>query len=241
MMISVMKDSIQLSILLSVISTLLAQPPDTVWTRTYTYCEFGYEAQQTNDNGYVIFADAFVPPSYHRDMVIIKTDTNGDTLWTGYYGGMSGELGSSGQQTIDGGYVALGITISFGLGEADFYLVKTDAFGDTIWTRTFGTVGDEWACRVRQTTDDGYVLVGRTRSVDNNYNAYVVRTNVNGDTLWTRTIGLPGSYERFNSVVPTENGGYGHAADRYVRPAELEVQMGAFQGRTRTKLPFRTC
>jgi len=58
--------------------------------------------------------------------------------WTATVGGNSSDEGYSVRQTTDGGYVLTGLTVSFGSGNADIYLVRTDAGGDTLWTTTFG-------------------------------------------------------------------------------------------------------
>ena len=87
-----------------------------------------------------------------------------DTLWTKTYGGIFDDGAASVQQTTDGGYIVAGWTWSFGAGEEDFYLVKTDAVGDTLWTRTYG--GSDWdvAYSVQQTIDGGYIMAGNTHS-----------------------------------------------------------------------------
>ena len=50
-----------------------------------------------------------------------------DTLWTRIYGGTEYDYGFSVQQTLDGGYIVTGVTNSFGMGNYDVYLIKTDA------------------------------------------------------------------------------------------------------------------
>lgn len=61
-----------------------------------------------------------------------------DSAWSYTYGGGSWECCYSLQQTFDGGYILAGETQSYGSGQEDFYLVKTDYRGTTLWTRTFG-------------------------------------------------------------------------------------------------------
>ena len=61
-----------------------------------------------------------------------------DTLWTKVYGGSSAEYAYSIQQTSDGGYIIVGRTASFGAGSVDAWLVRTDGFGEILWTNTFG-------------------------------------------------------------------------------------------------------
>ena len=87
-----------------------------------------------------------------------------DTAWTKTYGGIDIEWGWSVQQTLDGGYIVAGYTASFGAGDKDVWLLKTDPFGDTIWTQTYGGTLDDRAFSVQQTSDGGYIIVGYTES-----------------------------------------------------------------------------
>jgi hypothetical protein len=112
------------------------------------------------------------------------------TPWQNYWGGYSLETGKSIQQTSDGGFIIAGGTYSFGAGSSDMYLIKTDSLGNTQWTRTYGGPGEELANSVRQTRSGGYILTGLTSSFGaGGYDIYLVRTNTQGDTLWTKTYG----------------------------------------------------
>jgi len=131
-----------------------------------------------------------------------------DTLWTRTYGGANRDIAYSIDQTTDGGFILAGVTESFGAGNRDFYLVKTDSQGDTLWTRTYGGSGADVARSVQQTTDGGYVMAGWTTSFGAGYDDfYLVKTDAQGDTLWTRTYGGPGA-EGAYSVQQTADGGY---------------------------------
>ncbi len=183
---------------------------DTLWTRTYggTDSDRGLSVTQTADSGYVIagYAKSFGAGS--SDVYLVKTDASGDTIWTRTYGGSYDDYGYSVAQTADGGYIIAGETWSFGAGSHDFWLIKTDASGDTIWTRTYGGTLWDKSFSVAQTVDDGYVIAGFTMSfAAGMFDVYLVKTDAAGDTMWTRTYGGDSS-DSGRSVVQTADGGY---------------------------------
>ena len=90
-----------------------------------------------------------------------------DTLWTKTYGGNNTDMGYSVKQTTDGGYIIGGYTMSFGAGYADYYLIRTDENGDTIWEETFGANNGEFCYAVQQTSDGGFIAAGYTESCGN--------------------------------------------------------------------------
>ena len=160
--------------------------------RTYggTNSDEGLEVEQTSDQGYIIAGSTRSFGAGEYDVYLIKTDSLGDTLWTKVYGGTDWDKAQSVQQTQDGGYIIGGWTQSFGNGVSDAYLIKTNASGDIVWTRTYGgTDGDDGQC-VRQTSDSGYIFVGRTNSSGaGDFDVYLVKTDVSGDSMWAKTFG----------------------------------------------------
>jgi len=185
---------------------------DTLWTRTYggTHDDCGYSVQQTVDGGYIIagMTNSSGAGPYDHDVYLIKTNASGDTLWTRSYGDTNYDVGYSVQQTSDGGYIVAGRTTSFGAGYGDVYLIRTNASGDTVWTRTYGGTDDDLGHSVQQTTDGGYIIAGETYSFGaGSRDAYLIKTNASGDTLWTRTDGGTDE-DRGSSVEQTTDGGY---------------------------------
>jgi len=112
------------------------------------------------------------------------------------------------EQTSDEGYIILAGTVSFGAGSDDFYLIRTNKFGDTLWTKTYGGVFMEYISSVQQTNDGGFILAGYTWSFGaGSYDAYVIKTNGVGDVLWSKTYGGNQSDAAYD-IQQTFDGGF---------------------------------
>lgn len=191
-------------------AALLGQAPDTLWTRTYggTNADAGRSVQHTSDGGYVVVGNTASFGSGLADVYLVKTDSNGELLWSRTYGGTNWDIGCSVRQTLDGGYVVAGHTFSYGAGLWDVYLVKTDKNGDTLWTRTYGGTDWDYGYAVQQTADSGYIIAGETWSFGGGRNdVYLIKTDASGNALWTQTYGDT-QREIAYSVQQTEDGGY---------------------------------
>jgi hypothetical protein len=194
---------------------------DTLWTRTYggTGTDFGLSGGQTCDGGYILAGSTFsfgpgVPDS--DNVYLVRTDAQGDTLWTRSFGGQSWDEGYSVEQTRDSGFIVAGLTQSFGAGAQDIYLIKTDALGDSEWIRTYGDTLYEYANCVRPTSDGGYIVTGYTSSFGALYgDVYVVKTSASGDTLWTKRYGSDVNSDWGDCVQQTADGGYIIAGGTY--------------------------
>jgi len=182
---------------------------DTVWTRTIGGgdSDWGSSVIATSDGGYAIVGATLSSGAGNGDVYLIKTDVNGDTLWTETYGGTEPDRGESVIETSGGGYVITGRTSSYGAGSSDVYLIKTDDSGDTVWTRTFGGVEVDRGKSVIETSGSGYIIVGQTSSFGAGLDdVYLIRTDSSGDTVWTKTFGGAGA-DCGESVVETSDGG----------------------------------
>ncbi|TKJ36898.1 hypothetical protein CEE37_14375 [candidate division LCP-89 bacterium B3_LCP] len=180
------------------------------WSRAFggSSYDMGNSVQQTSDGGYIITGTTWSYGDGGSDVYLIKTNCSGTEQWSRTFGGSSDDMGLSVQQTSDGGYIIAGHTESFGAGDTDAYLIRTDISGIVLWHRTFGgSERDESNC-VQQTSDGGYIIVGNTRSYDTiNGDIYLISTDVSGNEQWCKTFGWDMEEEGY-SVQQTSNGGY---------------------------------
>jgi hypothetical protein len=108
------------------------------------------------------------------------------------------------QQTSDGGYILAGYTSSFGAGDYGIFLIKTDANGNIIWAKTYRGTDDEQAYSVKQTSDGGYIVAGRTRSFGaGSWDVFLVKTDANGNIGSCSIVG--NASPTVNTVSPTVN------------------------------------
>jgi hypothetical protein len=148
---------------------------DLLWECKYC-CGCGNGVQQTGDGEYIVVGVIDFPDS---NLWLLKIDSSGDSVWTRRYGGEENDWGECVRQTSDGGYIIAGYTSSLGTEKGGLWLLKTDSLGDTLWTRTYsqswGPVGN---C-VEQTSDGGYIVLGKT--------GWLLKTDAYGNTLWRKS------------------------------------------------------
>ncbi|MBD3234603.1 MAG: T9SS type A sorting domain-containing protein [candidate division Zixibacteria bacterium] len=160
---------------------------DTQWTKTYGYSgtDYANSIRQTSDGGYIIAGYRSNVEAGH----LIKTDAFGDEEWhVSETEGYSSSFDAV-QETSDGGYITAGDKQVTAWPENPFlfYLVKYDSLGNKEWERTYeaGVFTYCWVSDVIQTVDGGYIMVGKASIPYEEDEAYVVRVDCQGDTLWT--------------------------------------------------------
>jgi outer membrane protein assembly factor BamB len=143
-----------------------------LWENKYEHSG-GFSVQQTSDGGFIMTGVKSVESggAYQYDALLLKTDAYGNVTWERVFGSPVGEdRGQSVQQTSDGGYIVGGITSSYGAGEYDVWVIRTDSDGNKLWDGTFGGSQADEVYSVQQTVDGAYILAGSTLSRGAGYN-----------------------------------------------------------------------
>jgi len=182
---------------------------DSLWSRTYGggNSDWCHALQQTDDGGFLLAATTYSYGAGGDDVWVIKTDADGDSLWSRTFGGTAAEESRSIIRTADANFAIGGFTESRGAGQRDYWLIKMNDAGDTLWSRTYGGIYGEMLAGLCQTPDGGYLLVGNTMSFGAiGTDAWVVKTDADGDSLWNHRLGGAGTDVYF-SAVPGNAGG----------------------------------
>jgi hypothetical protein len=174
-----------------------------------SYSTGGYDyaraITQTSDSGYVTVGSTEGNFGL-SDLYLLKIFPNGDIQWGKRYGGTNVDFGQDIIETYDSNLMIVGYTNSNINSDYDIYLVKTNALGDSIFTKTISWNDWDFAYSLQETADSGYIIAGETYQ-NGNSDALLIKTNSNGDTLWTKTYGGAND-DKFEKVIIAANGDF---------------------------------
>ena len=177
---------------------------NTIWEESLPVPQ-GTKVRQIDD-GYAIISCSWQTSSEgveNQQFTLIKLDLNGNLVWEKHLGGPGNDHLYDFDVTVDGGFILGGHTLSYGVENWDYLLMRVDGNGNELWHKTFGQprgynpqyIHDE-AYGVRQTMDGGFVIVGGSGDEhaysDNSHSAgpsdewkvYLVKTDSDGKKLW---------------------------------------------------------
>ncbi len=173
------------------------------------YYNRGNQVIHTSDGGYAIIGRTVrFDEKSGVDAYLVKTNALGEIQWTKTYGGRGSEEGYSIVQTKDGGFTFAGYTNTVDNNTLDVYVVHTGSRGELLWSKNYGGTGIERGYSISLTRDGGYIVSGETYSYEcGGVNAYVIKLNEKGDTLWSDHFGGRG-IEEGRSVFETSDGNF---------------------------------
>jgi hypothetical protein len=162
------------------------------WSRTYggSQIQEGFSVAPTSDHGYAFvgFTDSYGAGGY--DVYMVKADSTGKELWERTYGGSNWDFGYSVQQLPDKGFVICGLTYSYGAGNGDVYIIRTDSNGAAIWTQTAGGTNYDVGNSITVVNDSLYAIIGNTTSMGlGDTNAYFIMVDGKGNIVKDTTYG----------------------------------------------------
>ena len=167
-----------------------------LWNKTFggTGNDFCHSVQLTTDGGLILAGGHDTYSTEEGDLWLIRTDGDGNELWSNTFGGTRRDYANSVQQTSDGGFILLGETLSYGAGDNDFFLVRTDGDGNELWSKAFGGTSYEYPTSVQQTLDGGFSLLGHTNSFGaGGGDFWLIKTDSEGNESWNKTFGGSGN------------------------------------------------
>ncbi|MEA3287223.1 MAG: FISUMP domain-containing protein [Candidatus Marinimicrobia bacterium] len=179
------------------------------WTRTFGGAEEdrASSVQQTTDGGFILTGYTRSFGDIEGDFWLIKTDANGNEEWNQTFGGPGGEWAFSVQQTHDGGYLIAGYTESFGAGNQDGWLIKTNTLGVEEWSYTYGGPGDDRINSAKEILGGGYILGGATDSYSGGpWDGWLIKTDQNGNEEWDFPYGGTGNEQTFQVEQTADEG-----------------------------------
>jgi len=180
----------------------------TTFQRSYGAGGYGYSVVESKSGGFIVAGYIFNSAAQQTDFYLMKTDSVGDTLWTKTIGGSLDDVARCVIEAGDGGVVAVGESKSFNSSVySDFYIVKTAANGNLLWSKAYGkSNGDAEAYAVQQATDGGYII-GGSFLLNSGHNLLLVKTSPTGFLSWIKTFDLGGD-ESIQSIEMTPDSGF---------------------------------
>jgi hypothetical protein len=175
--------------------------------------------RQTADGGYILVGDqADEHPTsnvYESNLYLVKTDAEGNELWSRTYGDEILYLGWGVAQTLDGGYVLTGWEATT-IDDRDVIVIKTDALGEVEWSRTWD-LGERDGGFDQVLTADGHVVVACIQDMGSGSpSAVLLKVDLEGNEIWSKLIGEEGVGNTFWGIAEDSDGGYVLAGDTHL-------------------------
>ena len=185
------------------------------WEKTYGYSglDYGLSIKPANDNGFILSGVLDVTSSggegntrqqqtLHAggDYWVLKVDQTGNLIWSKYFGGLFTDTAYDVIPTNDNGFIIIGSSdsedtdISNNIGSYDFWAVKVDNQGVLQWEQNYGGTQIDEAYKIIKTNNNNYLIVGDTRSEDED-----ISNTFGAADVWAITISEDGNLINQNS------------------------------------------
>lgn len=178
------------------------------WQKLFSTAQtdIAYSVLQTIDGGYLIAGESAIMSAPNSDILLIKTDSSGNSIWqTLYRSGYPSKFGDI-QQTSDDGYILIGSTLT-NVSTSDVWVIKLNSTGNVAWQNVYNLGDNEYGRAIRQTSDGGYIIAADALYNFSEYsNIWVIKLTSTGNVSWQLTYGI--GDEHANVIKQTSDGGY---------------------------------
>jgi hypothetical protein len=159
------------------------------WSKAYDiFVDEVADFVQTADSGYLMLGSNLSAQGAFYDVLLIKTDINGNLLWAKTYGGAISDGGVAMTATDDGGYVLACGTTTFDGYSGIIYLIKIDSSGNILWTSRYGDIADLRVTSLCTTVDHGFMIGGASVGPNvSQYDIVAIKTDSMGKSLCNMT------------------------------------------------------
>jgi hypothetical protein len=145
--------------------------------------------EKTSDCGFVLLAKTYSYDNINK-ILVVRFDKQGNIQWQKAFGDDKIDDGICIRQTADNGFVFVGSVTDSGVNDSeDILIVRLDQNGNILWQKTYNGQKDDSAWDIRQTSDNGFIVLGNssssTSSIDGNL---LLKLDSNGAILWQKTI-----------------------------------------------------
>ncbi|MDD3123892.1 MAG: hypothetical protein PHC62_10365 [Candidatus Izemoplasmatales bacterium] len=168
--------------------------------------DIGYSVVKTEDDGF--FVTGVTDGNGANDVLLVKTDNNGDMQWYKTYGSAYADEGRQIINCSDGNYVIVGTLDGYPSEGFKVLLLKIDPLGNSIWQKTFtnGSSGNQYGYSVAETADGDFVIAGTTTAQTlGGKDAFIIKTNSSGDLIWAENYGTTMEDEAFSITISPDN------------------------------------
>lgn len=176
--------------------------------RTYggTQYDCGTAVLPTADQGYIFIAETWSYGPSGCNIYMIKTDQNGDTLWTKLFGGEMDDYPIKIFELPGQGYLIMATSESFDP-STYLHLFMVDYSGEVQWINEDSSL-QNWAPYSADLTDDGYLIIAGSTANDDFSDAVIAKYDLETrHFLWAKTYGIEDYAEAANSIIQTADGG----------------------------------
>ena len=158
----------------------------------------------TDEGDFIILGKNLKKDRGSANIFIMKTNSDGKTIWEKTFGGEGNDYPESITKSKDGGFVIAGVTNSYGNGEADIWILKIDDNGEKIWSKFIGGVFDDFSKTIITTKGGNYIFAGSLqKSANGEPELLLIKLNKKGKIIWKKSVD-----EIAGSIVSTKDKGF---------------------------------